>query len=120
MSQSPTEQIDEYVRTHPDADPVKVLGTLGLSPEYRATVEDALAGENPPTEPDSLQSNPGGNVDASGSTPPESGTVLDADFATTAPDTYPPARADTEQWMVRGEALPPHGREKAPAAHPTP
>lgn len=34
-------QIAEYVRLHPDASTVAILGTLDLSPEYRDTVERA-------------------------------------------------------------------------------
>jgi len=69
---SPAGQIAEYVRTHPDADPVEVLGALGLSPDHRGAVEDALGTEsadNRQEEPDSPRPNPGGNADASDSSP---------------------------------------------------
>jgi len=94
---SPAGQIAEYVRTHPDADPVEVLGALELAPEYRDAVEDALgnaefnqhrgrdtggvlvkteSADNRREEPDSPRPNPGGNPDASRSATP--GDAADA------------------------------------------
>jgi len=143
VTRNAADRIAEYVRLNPDATVPEVLRTLGLSPDHREAVEAALADEfnqqNPPEDRDVLvngegsddtdetaanrppeagspRSNPGGDANVSRSSSPESGTALDADFSTTAPDTHPPALVDAEQWMVRGEALPPHGREKAPYA----
>ena len=45
MTPDAADRIAEYVRLNPDADPVEVLGTLGLSPDHREAVEAALAGD---------------------------------------------------------------------------
>jgi len=127
---SDAERLAEYVRTHPDAHPLEVLGALGLPPEYRDHVEDVLDGdpadagdgddvdtaedgENHPPEAGSPRSNPTPGADASDSGTPDAPADdhagdgwADADFPVTEPGTYPPALLEREQWMGRRGKLP--------------